>query len=148
MKFSTSNEYAVHALVYVARTQARGPVQLAEVARAIKVPESYLRKVFQLLARRGIVATQRGAKGGVTLARDAGSVTLRDVVEAVDGSVPSWTCLKVQRGCSVTEVCPVKSAFDEAGRRMAEVLEATSIGDLAKGLSRRAATWLEVSQSA
>jgi Rrf2 family protein len=148
VKFSTSNEYAVHALLYVARAQAGGPVQLAEVARVIKVPESYLRKVFQLLAKRGIVTTQRGVKGGVSLSREAAKVTLRDVVEAVDGSLPFWSCLKVQRGCAVTAVCPVKSVFDEAGRKMAEVLEATSLADLARSLPRRAATWLQVSQSA
>jgi len=148
VKFPTSIEYAVHALVYLARVPAGKPALLADVASVIRVPESYLRKVFQLLAKKGLVTTQRGAKGGVGLGREAADVSLRDVVEAIDGSLPLYTCLRSQRGCAVTEACPVKSAFDEAGRKMAEVLENTSIGELAGSLSRRATNWLAVRASA
>lgn len=148
MKFSTSIEYAVHALVYLARIPAGTTALLADVAGVIKVPESYLRKVFQLLAKKRIVATQRGAKGGVRLGRLAAEVSLRDVVEAVDGALPFYSCQRDHRGCAVAEACPVKGAFDEAGRRMAETLEATTIGSLAGKLARRTTRWLAVRESA
>ena len=148
MKFSTSIEYAVHALVYLARAQEGGPTLLADVASAIRVPESYLRKVFQLLAKRGLVATQRGSKGGVSLGRPATAVSLRDVVEAVDGSLPLYSCLRSQRGCTMSVPCLVQSVFDEASEAMAEVLSGTSIADVAASLQRRAPKWLAVRESA
>lgn len=148
MKFSGSIEYAIHALVYLARRPAGQPTLLADIATALKVPDSYLRKVFQSLARSRIVATHRGARGGVTLSRPAAEITLRDVVEAVDGSLPFYSCLRDQRGCAVTDTCPVKGAFEEARRQMAEVLERTNVAGLAANLSRRAAKWLAIGESA
>lgn len=148
MKFSTSIEYAVHALVYLARLPAGETALLADIAEALKVPDSYLRKVFQLLAKSRVVATHRGAKGGVRLARPADEISLRDVVEAIDGSLTLYSCLRDQRGCAVSDACPVKSAFDEAGRKMAEVLEVTTVAGLAGSLAKRAATWLAVRQTA
>jgi Rrf2 family protein len=146
--FSTSIEYAIHGLVYLAVTKSDSPVLVGDIAKAIRVPESYLRKVFQFLVRAGLVASHRGAKGGFSLARDPGEITLRDAVEAIDGTLPFYSCMKAQRKCSVTESCPVSEAFDAARQRMAEVLEATSIRDLARGIAKRSANWIKVTECA
>jgi Rrf2 family iron-sulfur cluster assembly transcriptional regulator len=146
MRFSTSIEYAVHGLVYLARASADRAILISEIAAAIKVPETYLRKVFQQLARRGILASQRGAKGGFRLGRDPGSITLKDVVEAIDGSLPVYSCLKVVRGCRLSHPCPVQETFEEARLRMAEVLDGKSLKNLLDDVSQRepAADWLRV----
>ena len=144
MQFSASIEYAIHGLVFLAAGSSGDAVLAADVARAVRVPESYLRKVFQQLARAGLVASRRGAKGGFTLARDASAVTLRDVVEAIDGALPTYTCLKDRRRCSVGESCPVADAFDTARRKMGEILDEMSISELAKRISKRSPSWLKV----
>ena len=148
MQFSASIEYAIHGMVYLAVTKPAGAVLVRDVARAIRVPESYLRKVFQLLARAGLVASHRGAKGGFSLARNPGELTLRHVVEAIDGTLPSYSCQKTTRGCSIVPRCPVSEAFETARQKMAEVLEATSIKDLARGIAERSAGWLKVTECA
>lgn len=148
MKFATSIEYAVHSLVFLSRSGTGATVLLADLARKISVPEGYLRKVFQQLARQGLVVTRRGARGGVALARPADRVTLRDVVEAIDGSLPAWSCLRAQRGCRVTTACPVHEAFDRASASMARELEAVTIADIAGKLGRRSARWLPVGECA
>ena len=142
MQFGTSIEYAVHALVFMA-DRPPGPVFVGDVAKATKAPESYLRKVFQLLSRAGLVASHRGVKGGFSLAQDARQITLRDVVESIDGSLPTWCCVKERKRCSETP-CPVSAAFEEARRKMAESLAQTSIGDLASRVSRLPDGWLAV----
>jgi Rrf2 family protein len=160
VQFSTSIEYAVHTLIYMAgdivprgRLPLAGrnastaglaaPILVGEIARAIKAPESYLRKVLQLLARGGLLVSHRGVKGGFSLARDARGITLRDVVEAVDGSLPTWCCVKENQRCSEAP-CPVSAAFEDARRKMAESLEQTTIGDLARRVAKRADGWLAV----
>ena len=147
MKFSTSIEYAVHGLIYLAKAPAGRPVLTSEIGKATSVPEAYLRKVFQQLGRSGLVTSQTGARGGFRLSRDASQISLRDVVEGIDGSLPLYTCLREIRGCNVHLPCPVQSAFEEARRRMAEVLEATSIKDLLVDITRQepVAEWLQVS---
>lgn len=148
MQFSMSIEYAIHGLVYLAASGSASATLISEIACAIRVPESYLRKVFQLLARSGIVASHRGAKGGFSRARDPSGITLKDVVEAIDGTLPVYTCLKATRKCPETKACAVSAAFNAARRNMAKVLEATSIRNLARGISKRSAEWLKVTECA
>ena len=148
VQFSLSIEYAIHGLVYLASGNSGAATLVGDIAKATSVPESYLRKVFQLLARAGLVSSHRGVKGGFSLARVPAEITLKDVVEAIDGSLPAYTCLKTARGCSLDEACPVSSAFAAARQKMAEVLDATTIGDLTRGISRRSAGWLKVTECA
>ncbi len=144
MQFSTSIEYAVHGLIYMA-DRPPGAVLVGDIARAIKAPESYLRKVLQQLARGGLLVSHRGVKGGFSLARDAKQISLRHVVEAVDGSLPQWCCVKEKQRCSEAP-CPVSAAFETARRRMAESLEQTTIGGLARSVAKRADGWLAVTR--
>jgi Rrf2 family protein len=148
VQFSLSIEYAIHGLVYLASAGSDTATLVGDIAKATRVPESYLRKVFQLLARAGLVSSHRGVKGGFSLARVPAEITLKDVVEAIDGSLPAYTCAKAARGCSLDEACPVSSAFAAAREKMAEVLDATSIRDLARGISKRSASWLKVTECA
>ena len=147
MKFSTSIEYAIHGLIYLARTPPGNLVLIKNISEATKVPEAYLRKIFQQLGRSGIVTSQRGARGGFRLAGDPGQITLKGIVESIDGSLPVYTCLNELRDCSLSLPCPVHAAFEEAQTRMAEVLEATSIKDLLVDIARQepVAEWLQVS---
>ncbi|MFW6181285.1 MAG: RrF2 family transcriptional regulator, partial [Spirochaetota bacterium] len=91
MRFSTGLEYAIHGLVYLATVPPGKAVLISEVASAIGVSETYLRKVFQQLSRSGILHSQRGVGGGFWLAREPGEITLKDVVDAIDGSLPVYT---------------------------------------------------------
>jgi len=148
VQFSTSIEYAIHGLVYLAAAKSDSAVLVNDIAAAIRVPESYLRKVLQLLGRGGLVASHRGVKGGFTLARDPKEITLKDVVEAIDGTLPFYACAKTTRKCTIVEACPVSSAFSAARRKMAEALDETSIHALASGISRRSGSWLKVNECA
>ena len=146
MKFSTSIEYAVHGLVYLAKEPYGEPVLISGISKAIKVPEAYLRKVFQQLVKSGLVTSQRGARGGFRLAREPNQINLKQVVEGIDGSLSMYSCLKVLRGCSLELPCPVQKAFEKAQQQMAKVLEATSIKDLLAEISQQepVVEWLQV----
>ncbi len=146
MQFSISIEYAIHGLIYLARARPDRTVLLADIASAIKVPKEYMRKIFQMLTRGGLVAGRRGAGGGYRLARPAGELTLRQVVEAVEGSLPLYGCLHMRRHCEMALSCPVQKAFDAARQKMAEALQDTTIADLTKEIveNRREHSWLKV----
>ncbi len=146
MKFSNSIEYAIHGLIYLSGAPAGEATQIAGVAKAIKVPEGYLRKVFQQLARAGILSSQRGARGGFYLSGEPENITLKDIVEAIDGSLPSYACLRDRRSCGIALDCPVKLAFMNASQQMAAVLEATTIKGLRDDLqqNRQEAAWMTV----
>jgi len=146
MQFSVSIEYAIHGLIYLARTGGEKAVLLADIASAVKVPKEYMRKIFQMLTHARLVAGRRGAGGGYRLARQADELTLRQVVEAVEGSLPLYGCLHMRRHCELALSCPVQKAFDEARQKMAETLQGTTIADLTREIveNRREHSWLKV----
>ncbi len=79
---SQTTEYALRAAVCLA-AQAGSALTLPDIAEATAVPAGYLSKVLQTLRRAGVVNSRRGKKGGFTLARDPGEISLYDVVHAV-----------------------------------------------------------------
>jgi Rrf2 family protein len=80
--FSNTQEYALRAMAQLARED--GMASTADVAKAIKAPPAYLTKVMQDLRRAGLINSQRGVGGGVSLAKPAKKISLLDVIEAVD----------------------------------------------------------------
>ena len=146
MQFSVSIEYAIHGLIYLARAGGEKPVLLADIASSIKVPKEYMRKIFQMMTRGGLIVGRRGAGGGYRLARPAEELTLRQVVEAVEGSLPVYGCLHMRRHCELGLTCPVQKAFGAARQKMAEELQGTTIADLTREIAenRREHSWLKV----
>ncbi|MFZ0387816.1 MAG: Rrf2 family transcriptional regulator [Solirubrobacteraceae bacterium] len=85
LSITTKSPYALSALVELHRLQAAGPVPIAELARRREIPVQFLEQLFASLRRAGILRSQRGVKGGYTLARPAAEVTVLELVEVLDG---------------------------------------------------------------
>src|ERR1051326_6624288 len=81
------SDYGAHAVIELARRYGQGPVQCAEIAASQKIPEAYLDQLLSGLRRVGIVRSIRGPHGGHELARDPRTLTLGDVVTALEGPV-------------------------------------------------------------
>jgi Rrf2 family protein len=86
LSITTKSPYALSALVELHRLQASGPVPIAELARRREIPVQFLEQLFASLRRAGILRSQRGVKGGYTLARPASEVTVLELVEVLDGA--------------------------------------------------------------
>jgi Rrf2 family transcriptional regulator, cysteine metabolism repressor len=87
ISITTKSPYALSALVELHRQGASGPVPIAELARRRQIPVQFLEQLFATLRRAGILRSQRGVKGGYTLARPADEVTVLELVELLDGSL-------------------------------------------------------------
>jgi Rrf2 family transcriptional regulator, cysteine metabolism repressor len=85
ISITTKSPYALSALVELYRHGDSGPVPIAELARRRQIPVQFLEQLFATLRRAGVVRSQRGVKGGYTLARPAGEVTVLELVELLDG---------------------------------------------------------------
>jgi Rrf2 family protein len=129
MKFSKSTELAIHGLWLLA-SKRPGLLLIAEMAEAQKVSESYLAKIFQRLARKGLVRSTRGKRGGFTLAREPDEISLADIVRAVEAEEPLYDCMDVGRGCRGRAACLLREVFEQAEQQMYATLEKTSLADL------------------
>jgi Rrf2 family protein len=93
---------------------------------------SYVGKIFQDLARGGIVRSVPGRKGGYRLARPASQVTLLDVVQVVDPLPSNDCCLLAVGDCPVRSACGVVSVLDEAQAAFVRVLSGMTLEKLAR----------------
>jgi Rrf2 family protein len=98
------------------------------MASALGVSEAHLSKVLQRLTRAGLVRGTRGPRGGYRLTRPAGQISLREVYEAVEGSLEVERCLLGVPVCG-RKKCPVAGLFEKLGREMVRVLGKTTLRD-------------------
>lgn len=131
MRFSKSTELAIHSLWQLAVKQSN-LLLVSEMAGKQHVSESYLAKVFQKLARQGLVRSTRGKRGGFKLAREPKEISMAQVVRAIESDKSYYDCQDKQRFCAGRPDCPVREVFEEAEKRMFGVLESTSLADLVK----------------
>ncbi len=122
MKLTRGGEYAVLGVLYLAEQEDGKVSVISTIAKAQDVPPLFLAKVFQVLTKAGIVKSRRGIKGGFTLARGAGEITMKEVIEAIEGPINL---------CRDT-LSPMQAIWNEAQEQMTEVLSRTNFADLAK----------------
>jgi len=124
MQLSRAGEYAIRAMLHLAAMEGRGVAQISVISRTWDIPESFLRKILQLLTRAGLVTSSRGSGGGFALARSAAEITLLNVIEAVEGKLFLNKCL-IGPG-----FCPVHVVWEKAQRALEEILGGASLADL------------------
>jgi Rrf2 family cysteine metabolism transcriptional repressor len=87
LAITSKSPYAVRALAELARTGGSAPVPIGEIARRREIPVQFLEGLFATLRRAGILTSQRGVKGGYSFARPADTLTVLEVVEALEGKL-------------------------------------------------------------
>jgi Rrf2 family iron-sulfur cluster assembly transcriptional regulator len=130
MRLTRGSDYAMRGMIYLARQSTDKVCLVSEVAEAQSVPESYLAKIFQDLSRSGLVVSHRGAKGGFALAREPDKITLRQVIEAVEGPIALSPCLDERVGCELSEMCEMHLTLAEAQAQLLQVLNGSTLQDI------------------
>lgn len=129
MKITRAAENAVHAMIRIASSCAE--VSLAsEVARNLNIKPAYLSKILQELVRAGLLVSRQGRGGGFALALPPGRITLRMIVEAVEGQTAINRCLLRKGQCSRSKRCGLHRALAQAQKRLLDVFERWTIADL------------------
>lgn len=130
MRYSQTTELAVDSLLYMAANTEKSAFSIDEIASAQNVSPSYLAKVFQQLAKAGVLRSHRGARGGYSLARRPQEITLWDIASVCEGTTPFYECNAAAKSCDLGPRCLIVKTFNEAGRRMRDVLIGVSLADL------------------
>jgi Rrf2 family protein len=132
--FSQTSEYALRVIVYLAGCNGE-PATNRVIAAGTLVPQGYLAKVLQTLSRAGMVKSQRGLHGGTVLARDPHTLTLFDVVQAVDPirRIESCPLALLAHG---KQLCPLHTRLDQAIGGIEKILRNSTIADLMESKSK------------
>ena len=132
MRLTRGTDYGILGILYLAMQPREQVTMLREVAEHQDVPESYLAKIFQDLTKNGLVRSHRGARGGFSLARPALQISLRQIIEALEGPIALNLCLDIREGCPRTETCAVAHVLRRAQQDLLQTLESTSLEELAR----------------
>lgn len=127
-------EYAVLGVIYLTKKQDRKIYFVREIAQTWDLPESFLAKIFQKLSKSGILASHRGSGGGFSLARPPEKISLKEVLEAVQGPIALNWCMLHQGQCGKFTQCALEKVFSVAQEKVIEVLERTTLAALATGM--------------
>jgi len=131
MLITRKADYAVRAVLYLALWSEEGPTPVASLARAAEVPEAFMAKILQVLARRGIVTSERGVQGGFRLARDPAAISLLEVLEAVQGRLALNECVTEGHACHRSGTCAVHPIWAQVRHDVEDRLLASDFATLA-----------------
>lgn len=126
--FSQTAEYALRVAVFLGTLRGE-PATTVQIAAATQVPAGYLSKVLQSLARAGIVQSQRGLHGGSVLARDAGAISVYDVVTAVS-PLPRIRKCPLGLASHGTRLCALHRRLDDAVAVVEQTFRDCSVAEL------------------
>jgi Rrf2 family iron-sulfur cluster assembly transcriptional regulator len=130
MRLTRAGEYAVRCVLYLAGRPTGEVISRREVATAMDIPDPFLSKIAQQLAKAGIIEIIQGAKGGYRLLVSSEKVTLLDVVEAISGEISLNDCLMRPGACSRSPTCKVHQVWQKAREQLRETLRQATIDQL------------------
>jgi len=130
MQITRQADYAVRAVLYLARLEPTQRAATSQVAQEQRIPPSFLAKIISQLSIAGLLHTSRGARGGVTLARDPKDISLLEVIEAIDGPIMLNECVGEGGVCSFDDECPLRPVWCEAQSDLVTRLQGTNFAQL------------------
>ena len=129
MRLTTKGRFAVTAMIDLALRSGDGPVTLAGISERQKISLSYLEQLFGKLRRHSLVDSVRGPGGGYCLARPAKTITVADVVRAVDEQLDATQC-GGRENCRDEERCMTHELWTTLNFKMYEYLTSVTLSDL------------------
>jgi Rrf2 family protein len=130
MQITRQADYAVRAVLHLAEIKNGGRAPTSKIALEQHIPPSFLAKIISQLSVAGVVQTSRGARGGVSLARDPSEITLLEVVEAIDGPIQLNECVNDPKACPFGDRCKVHEIWCKAQADLVSKLEGTNFASL------------------
>ena len=135
MKFTTKTEYGLNCLIYMARRNACEVVTIKDMASRENFSTTYIEKIFQRLKSAHIVDSQQGKKGGFTLARKPSEITLREVIEALEGSTFDVYCepeVREQIVCTHLCMCGIRPVWTKTKQLLDQFYGSVTLEMVAK----------------
>jgi Rrf2 family protein len=106
-------------------------VSAREIAEQYDIPIELMAKVLQRLVRSGLLVSTQGTRGGYTLRRAAASISIADVIQAIDGPFSVTACSTENSGCEQYSKCSIRDPLWQIRERIAAALGTVSVAELA-----------------
>ena len=135
--FSRQCDYALQAMLYLALRPEGEMTSIRRLADRLKIPYHFLAKILQDLTRQGLLQSLKGPTGGFALALPMREITLFRIVEAVDGTDFTKSCVMGFPECSGESPCAVHDTWSGLRQGISTMLMERSIAEVAKSMDKK-----------
>ena len=131
LRLSKKADYALMAMKHLALKRDVSSTSAREIAEQYDIPIELMAKVLQRLVRTGLLASTQGTRGGYVLGRAATSISVADVIEAIDGPFTVTACSTEKHDCEQFSKCSIRDPLWQIRERIAAALETVTIAEIA-----------------
>mgnify|MGYP001571464584 CR=1 FL=1 len=130
MKLITRDtDYAVRAVCYIAKSKKK-ILSASDLVKALKIPQSFLRKILQILNKKRILKSYKGLGGGFVLSEQPEKIYLLDIIEAFQGKLQLNECLFKKMSCPNKSTCCLRKKMQAIERNVISDLESVTLSSL------------------
>ena len=132
LRLSTKGRYGTRAMLELAISEGNKPVLLREIAESQGISLKYLEQIIPSLKSAGLVNSSRGASGGYSLAKPTEEITIKEIVEALEGPLKLVDCIGDPGFCQEADQCVTRDLWDEVSLSISKLLESKTLESLAQ----------------
>jgi len=132
MIYTKTGEYAIRAILFLARQPKGTLIMSSEIAEKEEIPSHYLAKILQRMAKYGYVDSYKGRGGGFKITKLANQSSILEIVERVEGPVINLKCVTGLKECSDEFPCPLHDEWSELRDRIYNLISSRSVQEVAE----------------
>ena len=136
LRLSKKADYALMAMKHLALKADATSTSAREIAEQYDIPIELMAKVLQRLVRTGLLISTQGTRGGYTLGRPSASISVAEVIQAIDGPFTVTACSSEKHDCEQYNKCRIRDPLWQIRERIAEALEGVTIAEGISGNER------------
>ncbi len=130
MKITRAGDYALRALSYIAKKDPDKTYMRSELSEFCKIPDSFLGKILQSLAKSEILVSERGKKGGFRLNKKPEDITIYDIIKSIEGEVMINECLLDENFCDNFSYCKIHHVLGDIRNTLIEDMKKYTLKDI------------------
>ena len=130
LRFTKRADYGLMAIHYIAIHEDHGAVSAKRISDEFHIPAELLAKILQRMAKKQLITSQNGPKGGYALARRPTEISVGDVVRALEGPINIVSCLEASSDCPQMAHCNLRRPVQKIQAAISQVLDTMSLAEL------------------
>ena len=130
MKLSTKGRYGVRLMLDLALHREEVPITLKEISKRQEISEKYLWHLITPLKTAGLIQSIRGSKGGYALAKSLTEISLKQIVNVLEGSLSLVECVEKPSLCTRSNACVARDVWKDVADKISTTLESITLKDI------------------
>lgn len=130
MKMSTKGRYGIKAMLELALVYDREMISVRSIAEKQNISELYLEQIFSMLRREELIKSLRGAKGGYSLARSPREITIKNIMDALEGPISISNCIEKDASCDNLDRCATRVLWVKIRDAIDNIFSSVTLQDI------------------